>query len=177
MTRDKKDQIIAELVDRFQSNQNFYFTSAAGMTVAQVNELRRLCFQRGVVYAVYKNTLIRKALEQMDSDYSPFNKEVLKGFTGIMFSGENAKVPAQLIKEFRKTAGGDKLVFKGASIAADLYMGADQLDTVNNLKSKAELIGEIIGLLQSPAKTVISQLSSGRNKLAGIVKTLSERGE
>lgn len=177
MIRDKKDQIIAELVDKFQSNQNFYFTSASGMTVAQVNNLRRLCHQRGVKFGVYKNTLIRKALERVSNNYDDFNAQVLVGFTGIMFSGENTKAPAQLIKEFRKSAGGDKLLFKGASIDSDLYIGSDQLEVVSNLKTKSELIGELIGLLQSPVKTVLGQLSSGSNKLSGIVKTLSERGE
>jgi len=123
---------------------------------------------------VVKNTLIKKALETLDTDYSSFDT-VLKGFSGVMFHPESGKVPAQLIKEFKKKAGSDKLKFKGASVDSSVFVGESQLDVLIALKSKQEMVGEIIGLLQSPAKNVISALSSGGNKLAGILKTLSEK--
>ena len=175
MTREEKAVVIEELVQKFSDNSHFYITDASGMSVADTNALRRLCFEKGIEYRVFKNTLIQKALERMDSDYTPFNDAVLKGFSGIMFSAENANAPAKLIKEFRKKSGGESPMLKGASIDTDLFIGEENLNTLSELKSKAELIGEIIGLLQSPAKNVISGLQGAGGKLAGILKTLSER--
>ncbi len=175
MTREEKAQVIDELVDRFKSNNNFYFTDASGLTVAEINKFRELCFNKGIKYSVYKNTLIQKALDQLETDYTEFSKEILKGFTGIIFSGEIGNLPAKAIKEFRKDSRKDKPLLKGASISSDLFIGEDQLDKLATLKSKDELIGEIILLLQSPIQTVLGQLKSGQDKLAGIVKTLSER--
>ncbi len=175
MTREEKGAIIDELSQKFQSIPYFYITDAAGMSVAETNDLRRLCFERGIEYVVVKNTLIKKALNTVENtDYSPFD-EALKGFSGVMFHPENGKAAAQLIKDFRKT--NKKLQLKGASVDYSLFVGADQLDTLINLKSRTELIGDIIGLLQSPAKNVVSALTSGGGKLAGILKTLSEREE
>ncbi|KYG75258.1 MULTISPECIES: 50S ribosomal protein L10 [Roseivirga] len=175
MTREEKAVVIGELVEKFSANMNFYITDASGMSVAQTNSLRRLCFDKGIEYKVVKNTLIAKALEQMDSDYTPFDEKVLKGFSGVMFSGEDANAPAKLIKEFRKKSGGQSPVLKGASIDTDLFIGEENLDMLSQLKSKAELIGEVITILQSPAKNVISGLQGAGGKLAGILKTLSER--
>jgi large subunit ribosomal protein L10 len=175
MTKEEKGVLIEELVQRFSANDNFYITDASGMSVAQTNALRALCFEKGIEYKVFKNTLIQKALERMDTDYSPFDEKVLKGFSGIMFSGENANTPAKLIKEFRKKSGIGSPVLKGASIDTDLFIGEENLDILVNLKSKAELIGEVISLLQSPAKNVISGLKGAGGKLAGILQTLSER--
>ena len=175
MTREEKAVVIEELVQKFSDNSHFYITDASGMTVAETNALRRLCFEKGIEYKVFKNTLIQKALERMDADYAPFDDAVLKGFSGVMFSAENANAPAKLIKEFRKKSGGESPMLKGASIDTDLFIGEENLDTLSKLKSKAELIGEIIGLLQSPAKNVISGLQGAGGKLAGILKTLSER--
>jgi large subunit ribosomal protein L10 len=177
MTKQEKTQIISELADRFKDNDYFYFADASGLTVDQVNKFRRLCFEKGVEYNVYKNTLIKKALDTLETDYSSFDDAVLKGFTGIIFSKENSSLPAKVIKEFRKSSDGEKPVFKGASIDTDLFIGDDQLDALSKLKSKFELIGDVIMLLQSPAKNVISSLQSGQNKLAGILKTLAEREE
>ncbi|WP_138482179.1 50S ribosomal protein L10 [Dyadobacter bucti] len=174
MTREEKAVIIDELSQKFASTPYFYITSANGMSVGEVNTLRGLCFERGIEYRVVKNTLIKKALETLDTDYSSFD-EVLKGFSGVMFHPESGKVPAQLIKEFKKKSGSDKLKFKGASVDTAIFVGESQLDVLISLKSKQELIGEVIGLLQSPAKNVIGALSSGGNKLAGILKTLSEK--
>lgn len=177
MTREEKGAIIDELSQKFQTIPYFYITDASGMSVAEVNVLRRMCFERGIEYVVVKNTLIKKALETVsNTDYTPFDGTVLKGFSGVMFHPENGKAPAQLIKEYRKTVN-DKLQLKGASVDYSLFIGADQLDTLTTLKSRQELIGDIIGLLQSPAKNVVSALQSGGGKLAGILKTLSEREE
>lgn len=177
MTREEKAEIIDELSQKFSSTPYFYITGAEGMSVAEVNQLRRLCFDRGIEYRVIKNTLIKKALETLDTDYAPFDEKVLKGQSGVMFHPESGKVPAQLIKEFRKKAGNDKLKFKGASVDYSLFVGEDQLETLSTLKSKQELVGDVIGLLQSPAKNVLSALLGGGNKLAGILKTLSEKEE
>lgn len=175
MNREEKAIIIDELVQKFSDNNNFYITDASGMSVAETNALRRLCFESGIEYRVFKNTLIQKALEKMDTDYAPFEESVLKGFSGVMFSGENANAPAKLIKEFRKKSGSESPVLKGASIDTDLFIGEENLSVLSQLKSKAELIGEVITLLQSPAKNVISGLQGAGGKLSGILKTLSER--
>jgi large subunit ribosomal protein L10 len=176
MTKEEKGHIIDELAQKFAENNFFYITDASGLTVEHVNKFRKLCYAKGVEYKVVKNSLIKKALEASKTDYSPFNAKVLKGFSGILFSKESANGPAKLLKEFRKD-GLEKPLFKGASIDSALFIGEDNLDVLANLKSKNELIGEIIGLLQSPAKNVIGALQSGGHKLSGIVKTLSERPE
>jgi large subunit ribosomal protein L10 len=174
MTREEKSQIIDELKQKFQENAHFYVTDASGMTVAQVNEFRRLCYKSNIEYRVIKNTFIQKALESLETDYTPFNEEVLTGFSGVMFVKENAKAPAKTILEFKKK-NKDKLTLKGASIDTDLFIGADQLEMLSKLKSKEELVGEIIGLLGSPVQNVLGALNSGRHILAGVVKTLSDR--
>ncbi|MEM7549127.1 MAG: 50S ribosomal protein L10 [Bacteroidota bacterium] len=176
MNRQEKTQIIDELVTKFKDNSVFYVTDASGLTVAEVNRLRRMCFEKGVEYKVVKNTLIKKALDQLEADYTSFDDEVLAGFSGLMFTPESGNLPAKVIKEYRKKdAKGNRPLLKGASIDTDLFIGEQQLDSLSTLKSKVELLGEIITLLQSPAKNVISALQSGESKLAGIVKTLSEK--
>jgi large subunit ribosomal protein L10 len=177
MTREEKNQIIDELSEKFVATPYFYIASTAGLNVAEANQFRGLCYQRGVEYKVFKNTLISKALAKTGTDYSSLDAEVLTGMSGIIFATENAKIPAKLIKDFRKEAGKNKIAFKAASIEGGIYIGEDQLVALENIKSKNEMIGEVIGLLQSPAKNVISALLSGEKKLAGIVKTLSERPE
>ena len=174
MTREEKAQVIANLTEKFQANQHFYITDTSGLTVAEINKFRAMCFDSGVEYRVAKNTLIRKALENLDADFSSLT-EVLKGVSGVMFTEENANAPAKIIKKFQKEDPSERPTFKAASIDTDIFIGEDQLSILASLKSKQELIGEIITLLQSPAKNVISALQSGENKLAGIVKTLSER--
>ncbi|AFK03610.1 50S ribosomal protein L10 [Emticicia oligotrophica DSM 17448] len=174
MTKEEKGAIIDELAEKFANTPYFYITNASGLNVGKTNELRRLCFERGIEYRVIKNTLIKKALERTNTDYSSFDGTVLKGFSGVMFHQESGKVAAKLIKDFLK-ANKNSITLKGASIDSSLFIGHDQLDTLLSLKSKQELVGEVIGLLQSPAKNVISGLQSGGNKLAGILKTLSEK--
>ncbi len=177
MTREEKSIIIESLTEKFKENPHFYITDASGFSVAQVNAFRRTCFEKGVEYKVYKNTLIKKALENLDVDYTDFSEQTLKGFSGIMFSKETSNLPAKVLLDFRKKIGKKETrpVFKGASISGDQFIGEQNLEMLSKLKSKEELIGEIIGLLQSPAKNVISALQSGQNTLAGLVKTLSER--
>jgi large subunit ribosomal protein L10 len=174
MTREDKGILIAELTEKFKQTQHFYITDTSGLSVADTNKFRAACFNKGVEYRVVKNTLIKKALENLDTDYSSMSK-ALKGFSGIMFVNENAKLPAQVIKDFQKSDPKDRPAFKAASIDSDIFIGSENLDILTKLKSKEELLGDIIHLLQSPAKNVIGALQSGGHKLAGIVKTLSER--
>lgn len=173
MTREEKGQIIDELAVKFSQNNHFYITDASGLTVAQVNALRRLCFNAGVEYVVYKNTLIRKALEKQSTNFEDIFKS-LKGFSGVMFSKETGNAPAKVIKEYRKKLEG-KPGLKAASIETALFIGEEHLNTLSELKSKNELLGEIISLLQSPAKNVLSALLSGKQTVAGLVKALEER--
>jgi large subunit ribosomal protein L10 len=173
MTREEKDIIVKDLSEKLANTNYFYITDASTMTVASINQFRRLCFDRGLEYKVYKNTLIQKALDTLEVDTTAL-EDVLKGATGILFSPESGNAPAKLIKDFRKK-GNQLPKIKGAFIDAGIYIGDDQLDTLANIKSKHELIGDIIGLLQSPAKNVVSALQSSGGKLAGILKTLSEK--
>jgi len=173
MTKEEKGLIIDELAEKFSQNNHFYITDASGLTVAQVNAFRRLCYNAGVEYVVYKNTLIRKALEKQKANYEEIFK-TLHGFSGVMFSKEAGNAPAKVIKEYRKKLEG-KPGFKAASIESALFIGEEHLNTLTELKSKNELIGEIISLLQSPAKNVLSALLSGKNTVAGLVKALEER--
>jgi len=174
MKKEEKDVIIGEIAELLTKYPNVYIADTSAMTVAKTNQLRRLCFSRGVKMLVAKNTLIRKAMEQnADGSYNDIFS-ALKGTSALMFS-EGGNVPAKLIKEFRKKD--EKPVLKGAYIDTAIFLGDNQLDMLAAIKSKNELIGDIIALLQSPAKNVISGLKSGGGKLAGIIKTLSERPE
>ena len=163
MTREEKGQIIEELSAKFAENNHFYITDATGFTVAQINNFRRLCFKSGVEYRVYKNTLIQKALERnKEVDYSPMFK-ALKGFSGVIFSKESGNAPARVIKEFRKKLEG-KPVLKAASLKSEFFIGDENVNTLADLKSKEELIGEIIGMLQAPARNIISALQNRKDK-------------
>ena len=173
MTKEQKNEVIDVLKEKFNQYNNFYITNTEALTVAQVNKLRRICFDKNVEVTVAKNTLIRKALEQIDAERYTGVYDSLNGVTALMFS-ENAKEPAMLISSFRKDSNTEKPVLKAAYIDTAIFVGNDQLDTLKTLKSKQDLIGEIIGLLQSPAKNVISGLNAG-SKLAGIIKALEDR--
>jgi len=173
MKKEQKSEIVGALGGVLEKRKNFYITDISTLTVAQTNDLRRLCFQKGVQMQVVKNTLIRKALSDANIETDQF-KPVLKGPSAIMFA-ENYTTPAKLIKEFR--ASHPKPVLKAAFIEASLYVGDNMIDTLVSLKSKEELIADVIALLQSPMKSVIGGLQSGGNKIAGIVKTLSEKEE
>lgn len=174
MTREEKSNIIEALSEKFSQNEHFYITDASGLSVAQINAFRRLCFHAGIEYGVYKNTLIRKALEKQGGANEELFK-VLQGFSGVLFSKEIGNAPAKVIRDYRKGKEGKPLL-KAASIDSSLFFGEESLGMLAELKSKNELIGEIISLLQSPAKNVVSQLTSGGSKLAGILKTLEEKG-
>ena len=174
MKREEKDVIIGEITVLLNKYPTIYITDTTSLSVAKTNQLRRLCFNKGVKMLVAKNTLIQKAMEKKDTDGYQEIFASLKGTSAMMFS-EVGNVPARLIKEFRKKT--DKPVLKGAWIDTAIFLGDNQLEILCNLKSRNELIGDIIALLQSPAKNVISALSSSGGKLAGIVKTLSERPE
>lgn len=173
MRKEDKQQIVDDLTGLIRSYNGFYITDTSELTVSQINVIRRKAYQKGIKVQVAKNTLIRKAMEAVGTDYADLY-DVLKGSSTLLFS-ETANLPAKLIKELRKT--GDKPVLKGAYVEESFFIGDNQLDQLAALKSKDELIGEVIGLLQSPAKNVVSALKSGGGKLAGIVQTLSERGE
>jgi large subunit ribosomal protein L10 len=172
MNRDEKHELVVALTEQMKEYGNFYITDTANLTVAKINDIRRKCFENDITMQVAKNSLIKKAMEAVDGDLSPIN-DVLKGSSSILFS-KSGTAPAKLIKQLRKRS--DKPILKAAYIAESVFIGDNQLDTLINLKSKEQLIGEIIGLLQSPAKNVVSALQSGGNILAGVVKTLQERG-
>ena len=173
MKKQEKEKVIEVLRDKFDNTSFIYFTDASAMTVAQVNKLRRMCFQKGIEMTVVKNTLARKAMESLGAErgFAPVFA-ALEGPTAIMLT-DTASAPAKLIKEFRKD--GKKPVLKAAYIDSDIFFGDDQLDTLIALKSKDELVGDILMLLQSPAKNVISALKSSGSTIAGLVKTLEER--
>jgi len=171
MTREEKTQVIQGLTAMLGENSTIYLTDISGLNALQTSNLRRACFKANVTMSVVKNTLLSKAMEASDKDFGEL-PELLKGNTSIMLS-EVANAPAKVIETFRKKS--DKPILKGAYIEEAVYVGDDKIETLSNIKSKEEMIGEIIGLLQSPAKNVISALQSGGGKLAGILKTLSER--
>jgi len=171
MTREEKSQVIENLTAQLADNTTIYLADISGLNAGDTSNLRRACYKAGVKLAVVKNTLLKKAMDSSDKDFGEL-PDVLKGNTSLMFA-ETSNAPAKVIKAFRKKS--DKPVLKGAFIEEAVYVGDDQLDILVNIKSKDELIGEIIGLLQSPAKNVISALKSSGGTIAGIVKTLSER--
>lgn len=173
MTREEKSQVIEELTAELANNANIYIADISGLNADTTSNLRRACFKANVKLAVVKNTLLEKAMEASERDFGNL-PSVLKGNTSVMYS-ETGNVPAKLIKTFRKKA--EKPLLKGAFIEEAVYIGDDQLDMLVDIKSKEELLGEIVGLLQSPAKNVISALKSGGGTIAGLIKTLSERSE
>lgn len=171
MKKEDKFQVIESITEKLKANEVFYLTDTSDLDVETINRLRRMCFKRNVTMKVIKNSLLRKAMEKSDKNFEKLY-DVLKGATSLMIS-DTGNVPAKLIKEFRKTS--PKPILKGAYIQEAIFIGDNQLDTLENLKTKDELVGEIIGLLQSPAKNVISALKSGGNTIAGVLKTLSEK--
>jgi len=173
MKKEDKYKVIEGLTEKLSNYKNVYVTDVASLNAGQTSALRGLLFKSGVVMLVAKNTLIEKAMEKSGRDFGAL-VDTLKGNTALMFC-EDMKAPAKAIKLFRKKTAIPFL--KGACIDVDIFIGDDQLESLISLKSKNELIGEIIGTLQSPAKNVISALQSSGGKLAGIVKTLSEKPE
>ena len=157
MTKDQKNEVIELLKEKFTQYNNFYITDTEALTVAQVSKLRRTCFDKQVEMKVAKNTLIRKALESLDSEKYAGIYDSLHNVTALMFS-ENPTEPAMIITSFRKGSNTEKPVLKAAFINGDVYTGNENLKALTQIKSKNELIGEVIGLLQSPAKRVIAAL-------------------
>ena len=171
MTRQEKNDAIENLKDALVGVKTLYLADIEGLNASQTSDLRRACFKENIKLQVVKNTLLSKAMEASTHDFGELT-EILKGNTSLMFS-DTGNAPAKVIKNFRKKS--DKPILKGAFIEESIYIGDDQIDALVAIKSKDELIGDIISLLQSPAKNVISALQSGGGKLSGILQTLSER--
>ncbi|MBV9986397.1 MAG: 50S ribosomal protein L10 [Chitinophagaceae bacterium] len=166
MTKDQKNEVIEALKGKFSQYNNFYVTDTEALTVEQVSNLRRACFNKQVEMKVAKNTLIRKALESLDAERYAGVYDSLHNVTALMFS-ENPKEPALIISSFRKSTNGEKPVLKAAFINGDVYTGDKSLASLTKIKTKNELIGEVIGLLQSPAKRVLAALLHHHEKQAG----------
>lgn len=171
MRKEDKSQLIQSLTQELLNAKHLYITDISNMNVANTNKLRRLCFKREVKLVVVKNTLLHKAMEQSGKDFGTLY-DVLKGHTSIMIS-EQGNVPAKLIKEFRKTS--EKPLLKGAYVEEMTFLGEKELDTLIAIKTKNELIADVLLMLNSPMRNVIAALQSGGQKISGVLKTLSER--
>jgi len=173
MTREEKSIVIQDLTTKLADSSNVYLADISGLNAAVTSDLRRACFKADVKLMVVKNTLLHKAMQEVEKDFGELT-EILQGSTSIMLS-ETGNAPAKVMKSFRKK--NEKPVLKGAYVEESVYVGDQYLDTLVEIKSKEEVIGDIIGLLQSPAKNVVSALKSSGGKLSGILKTLSEKQE
>ena len=173
MTKDQKNEVIELLKGKFSQYNNFYVTDTESLTVAQIVKLRRACFNKQVEMKVAKNTLIKKAMESLDTERYAGVYDSLHKVTALMFS-ENPKDPALIISSFRKESKGEMPVLKAAFINGDVYMGNDQLASLVKIKTKNELIGEVIGLLQSPAKRVIAALLHNAEKKGEVAVATAE---
>ncbi len=178
MRKEDKIELVKDLTKKFKENNIFYLLDASGLTVAQVNSFREKCFKQDVEYKVIKNSFIKKALENQEIDYSEIiDGNSLKGFSGLLFAGQSPSGPAKVLKDFRKSLDSDHPSLKVASIESDMFIGDDHLDSLSKLKGKEEIIGDIILLLQSPAKNIISLLKSSENKISGVIKALEDKQE
>ncbi len=173
MKREDKNAVIDQLKEQINSSKHFYIADIGGLDAAETSALRRLCYQDSISLVVAKNTLLREAMAKAEGDFEELYT-ILAGPTSVMFC-ETGNAPAILIKEFLKNNKKGKPALKGAFVEESVYLGEDQLDVLIAVKSKEELLGDLIALLQSPMNNVISSLESGKNVLAGVVKTLSER--
>ena len=171
MKKEDKNQIIETLTEALKETNTVYLTDISDMNVETTSKLRRLCFKKDIRLVVVKNTLLKKAMERSGKDFSQLYP-IMSGHTSLMLA-EAGNAPAKLIQEFRKKF--DKPILKGAYVQESCYIGDSQLDALSNLKSKNELIGDIVLMLQSPMKNVISALQSGQHTIAGLVKALSEK--
>jgi len=173
MRKEEKNQLIDSLSEKLSDAKNIYLTDISNLNVETTHELRSICFKRDIKLIVVKNTLLKKAMEKSNKEMEAFY-EILKGNTSLMFS-DTGNLPAKVIKEFRKKH--DRPILKGAFVEESSYIGEDQLDVLFNIKSKNELLGDLIALLQSPPRNVISALQSGGQTISGVLKTLSEKPE
>jgi len=171
MRKEEKSDIINSLAEKLKEYSHFYLTDTAELNAADTSDLRRKCFENQIKLVVVKNTLLKRALEQTGLDYGELIP-VLKGSTAVMFSN-NGNTPAKMIREYRKSH--PKPLIKGAFVEESIYVGENLIETLASLKSKEELIGDIIALLQSPAKNVISALQSGGSTIHGVLETLSKK--
>ncbi|HCC71083.1 MAG TPA: 50S ribosomal protein L10 [Bacteroidales bacterium] len=171
MRREEKKEIIDSLAKQLQEYNHFYLTDTAELNAAHTSDLRRACFEKDIKLIVVKNTLLKRALDKSEKDFEELN-DVLKGSTSVMFTNVG-NVPAKLLKDFRKKH--DKPVLKGAFVEESVYIGDTQLDTLAALKSKDELIADLIALLRSPMQNVMSALQSGSNNIHGVLEALSKR--
>ena len=173
MRKEEKAQIIESISAQIQETPNFYITDISGLNAGQTTKLRRACFEKNIKLVVAKNTLVTKAIESLGIEEAKLLFPTLEGPTALMFT-ETPNAPAKLIKKFADD-GFPKPELKGAYVQECAFVGADKVGELVSIKSREELIGDIVGLLQSPARNVISALQSAGGKIAGIVKTLSER--
>ena len=172
MTKEEKIEVVKDLSETLVDFPNIYIADMGGMTVSEVSDLRRLCHEAGVKLQVVKNTLLKKALDEAAGNYEELY-EALKQQSSVFFVNEDVNVPAKILKKYREKK--ERPILKAAYVGEAVFIGDDQLESLTKLKSKNELIGDIIMLLQSPAKNVLGALQSGGQKLAGIIKTLQER--
>ena len=173
MTREEKSNMIESIKSNLDSNSTVYLADCSGLDADSTSKLRRACFKSNIKLSVVKNTLLFRAMEEVDKDFGEL-KSLLKGNTTLMLS-DIGNAPAKVIKNFRKKS--EKPILKGAFVEESIYLGDDLLETLVNIKSKEELLGEIISLLQSPTKNLISALRSSGSKISGVLKTLSEKNE
>jgi large subunit ribosomal protein L10 len=171
MRREEKNAIIDGLADQINKASHFYLTDISELNAADTSSLRRICFERDIELVVVKNTLLRQALDKSEGNFAELY-DTLKNSTSVMFC-ETGNVPAKLIKEFRRAH--ERPLLKAAFVEESIYLGDEQLDTLASLKSKNELIADVLLLLQSPMKNLLSAMQSGGNNLAGVLKTLAER--
>lgn len=180
MKRQAKSANIHYLVEQFKSYNCFYVIDASHLTVSAIEQFRRSCEEAQAVYKVVKNTLVLKALAElssMDTVFESLKNDVLKNVTGIVFIKDNAPKPAKVILDFRQKTEGDKPVLKGAYVAGELFLGDDKLAVLKKLKSRQELLGELMAMLQSLIQNVLSSLQGSHNQLMGVLKTLGDRKE
>ncbi len=181
MTIQEKAEQVDNLYNELSKASCFYIANSEGLSVSLVNEFRKKCFEKGIKYKIIKNTLIKRALVKLEKEkkvedfYKGFSDKVLKGVSGMLILEEVSGIPAKILKSFHKDMDLDLPLFKGAYVDGDLYMGGNYLEELSTLKSRGELIGNVITLLQSPIKNVLSALDSGKNKLSGLLKTLANR--
>lgn len=173
MTREEKANIIQSIKTDLDASSSIYITDCSGLDAITTSKLRRACFKSNIRLSIVKNTLLTRAMDEGDKDFGEL-KSVLKGNTALMYS-EVGNAPAKVIKDFRKKS--EKPILKGAFVEESIYLGDDLLEKLVNIKSKEELLGEVISLLQSPAKNLISALKSSGSTISGVLKTLSEKNE